>query len=237
MNKYAIIPLTIMLLLDGCLYSSQEETTTSTVKTGERKPSISIKSQKMIMEQFRVEEAYLDKPGFIVLYADYGRNNSVIVGVSPIFEDRARDINIEVLNYSGESPLHAVIYYDNGDSLFNTLSDSRTDYVKEFIVTEGTTSTTTTTTSTTTTTYQPKLEHIVIKDFEFKPDNLIIHRGDAVKWINRDSTKHRVVASKVFDSGVLKEDESFAHTFTMGGVYSYKCSIHPVMTGRIIVEG
>ncbi|MEA1924539.1 MAG: cupredoxin domain-containing protein [Candidatus Altiarchaeota archaeon] len=237
MDKYAIIPLTIILFLGGCLHNNQEDTTTSTIKADEKKPSISIKSQKMIMEHFKVNEAYLNKPGFIVLYAYYGGNDSVIIGVSPIFQDNARDINIRVLNYSGQSPLHAVAYYDNGDSSFNPLSDYRTDYAEEFTVTEGTTSTTTTTTTSTTTTHQPTLEHIVIKDFEFKPDNLIIHKGDTVKWINRDSAEHRIIASNVFNSGMLQKDENFAHTFKMGGVYSYRCSIHPVMKGTIIVEG
>ncbi|OYT52666.1 MAG: hypothetical protein B6U72_07600 [Candidatus Altiarchaeales archaeon ex4484_2] len=237
MNKYTIIPLTILLFLGGCLHNGQEETTTSTIKLNDDKPSISIKSQKRIMGQFKVDEAYLPNPGFIVLYAHYGRNNSLIIGVSPVFEDRARDINIQALNYSGQSPLHAVAYYDNGDGSFNPRSDSRTDYAEKFTVTDGTTSTTTQTTSTTTTTHQPTLEHIVIKDFEFKPDNMIIHKGDTVKWINRDSTEHRIVASNVFDSGILKEDENFAHTFKMGGVYSYTCRIHPVMKGSIIVEG
>gem|GEM_PF-3055059 len=226
-----------MLFLGGCLQGSQEEASTSTTKAYVKEPSISVKPQKIIMGHFKMDEAYLDKPGFIILYAYYGRNDSEIIGVSPIFQDNARDINIKVLNYSGQSPIHAVAYYDDGDSSFNPLFDYETGYAKEFIVTEGTTSTTTTTTSSTTTTHQPELKHIVIKGFEFNPDNLVIHKGDSVKWINKDSTEHQIVASNVFNSGIIQEDKNFVHTFEMGGVYSYRCKIHPEMKGSIIVEG
>jgi Plastocyanin len=37
-------------------------------------------------------------------------------------------------------------------------------------------------------------------------------------------------------SGALDTDESFSHTFTTAGNYTYFCSIHPHMTGKIIVK-
>jgi plastocyanin len=35
---------------------------------------------------------------------------------------------------------------------------------------------------------------------------------------------------------VLDTDETFTYTFTKPGTYSYFCSIHPKMTGKIVVQ-
>jgi len=239
MKKNKIIALlALFMFFCGCLGGGPPKSSSTTITLeANSEPYLKINSQKIIMNQFSVDEAYLNKPGFIVLIAGYGGNDSVVVGVSPIFEDAARNINIAVLNYSGQSPIHAVACYDNGDGVFNYSADVQTDVVVVFNVTEGTTSTTTISTTSSTTLYEPKLEHIVINDFEFKPDNLVIHKGDSVKWINQDSAEHRIIASNVFDSGTIREDENFVYTFTMEGVYHYKCDFYPVMTGLIIVEG
>jgi plastocyanin len=45
-----------------------------------------------------------------------------------------------------------------------------------------------------------------------------------------------VVSSGVFRSKALDTDESFSFTFTSAGTFSYFCSVHPVMIGRVIVK-
>jgi plastocyanin len=39
-----------------------------------------------------------------------------------------------------------------------------------------------------------------------------------------------------FKSAALDTDDKFSETFTAPGEYEYFCSIHPYMTGKIVVK-
>ena len=61
--------------------------------------------------------------------------------------------------------------------------------------------------------------------------------GTTVTWTNRDDIPHTVVSTdKVFKSKVLDTDEKFSYTFTQAGSFPYFCSIHPKMTGKVVVK-
>jgi plastocyanin len=61
--------------------------------------------------------------------------------------------------------------------------------------------------------------------------------GRTVTCTNRDDILHTVVSTDgVFKSKVLDTDEKFAYTFSKAGSYPYFCSIHPKMTGKVIVQ-
>jgi len=61
--------------------------------------------------------------------------------------------------------------------------------------------------------------------------------GTTVTWTNRDDIPHTVVSDeKVFKSKVLDTDEKFSFTFTKPGTYGYFCSVHPKMTGKVVVQ-
>ena len=74
-----------------------------------------------------------------------------------------------------------------------------------------------------------------IVDFAFEPATLTVKTGTTVVWINEDSAPHKIKAAE-FNSQNMKKADSFSQTFTQPGVYDYICSIHPSMTGKIIVE-
>jgi plastocyanin len=60
--------------------------------------------------------------------------------------------------------------------------------------------------------------------------------GATVTWVNGDDVPHTVVATdKSFRSKVLDTDDRFSFTFTRAGTYDYFCSIHPHMTGKVVV--
>jgi len=40
----------------------------------------------------------------------------------------------------------------------------------------------------------------------------------------------------VFKSKVRDTDEKFAYTFAKAGTYPYFCSVHPKMTGKVVVQ-
>jgi plastocyanin len=78
---------------------------------------------------------------------------------------------------------------------------------------------------------------VKIDNFSFGPEKLVITVGTKVTWMNRDDTPHTVVSMEgSFKSGVLDTDEKFSHTFTKPGTYGYFRSVHPKMTGQIIVK-
>jgi amicyanin len=78
---------------------------------------------------------------------------------------------------------------------------------------------------------------VKIDNFSFGPTELKVAVGTTVTWTNRDDIPHTVVSNdKVFKSKVLDSDEKFSFTFTKAGTYEYFCSIHPHMTGRVVVE-
>jgi plastocyanin len=80
---------------------------------------------------------------------------------------------------------------------------------------------------------------VKIDNFSFGPAALTVPVGTTVTWINRDDIPHTVVSTddpKAFKSKVLDTDEKFSFTFTKVGTYPYFCSIHPKMTGKVIVQ-
>ena len=78
---------------------------------------------------------------------------------------------------------------------------------------------------------------IAIDNFTFGPQDLHVKAGTTVTWTNRDDIPHTVVsATLAFKSKALDTDQTFSFTFTTPGSYKYFCSLHPHMTGTIVVE-
>jgi plastocyanin len=78
---------------------------------------------------------------------------------------------------------------------------------------------------------------VKIDNFSFTPHTLTIAVGTTVTWTNRDDIPHTVVSTDgVFKSKVRDTDEKFSYTFTKAGTYPYFCSVHPKMTGKIVVH-
>ena len=79
---------------------------------------------------------------------------------------------------------------------------------------------------------------VVIDNFSFSPKTFTVPIGATVTWINHDSVPHVVMSAddQFKKSPVLKEGQHFSNTFATTGTYSYLCSIHPRMTGKIIVN-
>ena len=83
-----------------------------------------------------------------------------------------------------------------------------------------------------------KQNRIEIKDFAFNPQTITVKSGEKVTWINRDDEPHTIVSvEKQFKkSTALDTDQEFTITAGTPGTYSYFCSVHPKMTGTIVVE-
>ena len=78
---------------------------------------------------------------------------------------------------------------------------------------------------------------VVVDNFSFAPATATVPVGTTVTWTNHDDIPHNVVSpEQKFKSRVLDSDETFSHTFDVAGTYQYYCSIHPRMTGQIVVR-
>jgi plastocyanin len=78
---------------------------------------------------------------------------------------------------------------------------------------------------------------VKIDNFSFGPAAITVAAGTTVTWTNRDDIPHTVVADdKSFKSKVLDTDEKFSYTFSRPGTYPYFCSVHPKMTGKVVVQ-
>ena len=78
---------------------------------------------------------------------------------------------------------------------------------------------------------------ITIGNFTFGPEVATVPVGTTVTWVNGDDIPHNIVAvDKSFKSTVLDTDDRFSFTFAKPGTYEYFCSIHPHMTGKVVVK-
>jgi plastocyanin len=78
---------------------------------------------------------------------------------------------------------------------------------------------------------------VTISNFTFGPDSLTVPVGTSVTWVNQDDIPHTVNSvDKLFASQALDTGDQFTYKFTTAGIYSYFCSLHPKMVGKIIVK-
>jgi plastocyanin len=80
---------------------------------------------------------------------------------------------------------------------------------------------------------------VVIDNFSFSPAQLSVAAGSTVTWENHDDIPHTIVndaTPRDFKSPPVDSGEKFSQTFVKPGTYRYFCSLHPHMTGTIIVK-
>ncbi|WP_458743724.1 cupredoxin domain-containing protein [Candidatus Nitrosocosmicus sp. T] len=88
-----------------------------------------------------------------------------------------------------------------------------------------------------------------LTDTAVSPNPIQAKVGQTVVWTNDDSAFHTVTsgligaadAGKMFDSGLAgptaltAKGKTFEHTFDTVGEFDYHCTLHPAMTGQVIV--
>lgn len=82
----------------------------------------------------------------------------------------------------------------------------------------------------------PKLYTVEIKQMQFQPAELQVHRGDTVLFVNRDLVAHNVTeeAHKAWSSSALATGKSWKLVAAQSA--NYYCTIHPVMKGKLVVQ-
>jgi plastocyanin len=80
---------------------------------------------------------------------------------------------------------------------------------------------------------------IVIGNFAFGPSTLTVSAGTVVTWRNEDDAPHTVIGTdpeSPIKSQPLDTGDRYSIALTKPGTYRYFCSLHPHMTGTVIVD-
>lgn len=84
-------------------------------------------------------------------------------------------------------------------------------------------------------TQAPEPGVVELRPTSFQPQTIEIGRGDTVTWRWREKITHNIQG----DGGIDKKNAdsgSYTRTFEEAGRFGYKCTIHPGMTGTVVVE-
>jgi len=78
---------------------------------------------------------------------------------------------------------------------------------------------------------------VEIRDMHFEPVTLTVNAGTTVIWVNDDKSPHTVTdKGRVFRSAALDTKDRFTYTFARPGEFTYFCTLHPMMVGKIVVK-
>jgi plastocyanin len=83
---------------------------------------------------------------------------------------------------------------------------------------------------------------VSMRSIQFNPKTLTVKKGTTVEWVNDDSTEHDVTKDTgpgpQFSSGTgnLETGQTYKIKFDEAGTVKYECTVHPGMTGTIIVK-
>ncbi len=83
-----------------------------------------------------------------------------------------------------------------------------------------------------------KTYNVDIQNLAFSPAGLTIKSGDTITWTNKDAVAHQIISDSgnEISSPSLSQGTPYSHKFTTPGTYRYHCSIHPSMTGTVVVQ-
>ena len=78
----------------------------------------------------------------------------------------------------------------------------------------------------------------------YSPSVATLHVGQTIQWYNQSSISHTIThdgcirrGNCAFESGPVYPGNRFTLSHLVPGTYSYHCSIHPFMRGRVVVKG
>ncbi len=181
-----------------------------------------------------IAEVRLEKPGFITIQRDKNNAPGPIVAFSQYL--KAGEVaNVRTILFPSKGKTYwAVLRADNGDKKFQSKKDLAVkDATGNFVQVKFTVNNV----KIPPPVVKPAMANVTIQNFAFSPSALTVKKGTVVIFTNADSVAHTVTASE-FDSGQLQTGQSFKlDTSNLApGTYNYSCTIHPSMTGSLIVQ-
>jgi plastocyanin len=84
----------------------------------------------------------------------------------------------------------------------------------------------------------PGANEVFIQGMAFSPSTITVTAGTTITWTNKDAATHNVTSNTagLFSSGPISTNGTYPHLFNTAGTFQYKCTIHPSMTGTVIVN-
>lgn len=81
-----------------------------------------------------------------------------------------------------------------------------------------------------------RVHQVIIEGMQFKPENLKVHAGDKVVWVNKDIVTHNVTEepNKYWTSGNILVGNSWEMVIDKDIIYI--CTLHPTMKGSVKVS-
>ena len=84
----------------------------------------------------------------------------------------------------------------------------------------------------------------ILQDKAYQPSPVQIESGETIIWTNNDLTVHTITEGSTatsavldgFDSGLHDPDQIYTLVFNTSGIIEYHCTLHPTMTGKIIIS-
>jgi plastocyanin len=78
---------------------------------------------------------------------------------------------------------------------------------------------------------------VAIDGTAYAPAEIVVRRGDAVTWTNKDPFPHTVTARDgSFDSKSIAAGKSWRYVARKAGTFAYYCTLHPTMSGTLKVQ-
>ena len=210
-----------------------------------------------------VADAYLGKPGYVVIHEDADGSPDKIVSHSALLSaGETADVTVMLNTKAGEK-YYAMLHTDNGDGTYSAATDLPTKDAAGAIVMQrfsisatetmrveenkGNTAGATVNVETNGVTSGAAGLHVVvskvytvnIQGFSFAQASLTVKKGDKVTFTNKDSVGHTVTADGgAFNSSLLLQGQTYTvDTANLAaGTYTYYCAPHPNMKGTIIVQ-
>jgi plastocyanin len=83
----------------------------------------------------------------------------------------------------------------------------------------------------------PGPNEVFIQGMAFTPSTVTVTANTTITWTNKDGVAHTVTSTTgLFDSGSINTGGTYSRQFTTTGSFPYRCTIHPSMTGTVIVN-
>jgi len=192
-------------------------------------PAVTVSDQET-SGQVTIAEVYAADPGWIVIHTDSDGAPGPIVGYAPVQQGENEDVVVDIDLEAATEKLFAMLHLDagtmgtyefpgddvpvkNGDAVVMT----------PFMITKAGMSMDSTEGATT----------VKIQDSKFIEKELTVKVGTTVTWVMEGNFPHTVTADDgSFDSGQMRNGETFSFTFNEVGVFPYYCSNHGAAGGQ-----
>lgn len=84
----------------------------------------------------------------------------------------------------------------------------------------------------------PGANEVFMQGMAFTPSTITVSAGTTITWTNNDGVIHNVTSNTagLFSSGSISPNGTYSHLFSTPGTFPYKCTLHPSMTGSVVVN-